>query len=698
MLAPAECIDSSSQLRVEKALNQLAVKTQADPRGGSRKSTQWVNSVDESDEGATRKLLQSLESLGIPESVAIFHKAFIIDWIRRAIDEGRLEQTGRPSDKEGRKGQFNVSAGQELYDAILDGEPAPPYDASELELVTRRLAATPLTIRARLVAVIDLVSSYRQESFERDHRSDSGNSSLNKATKLLEEVLSAAENSEMPEADRIPWLTAMWNLGILYRDTRDYPSAEEVLRRVCQGWDSLVGNYAEQTLRAACVLAGVYELAGGVDEAEATYLESLDAAQHQIGSNADITLRIMIATARYFMSIWKGQEAESLYQEVYSRSIKSNGGVSGFTAGIAHQLGVCYSREGKLNEAVTMLSTAHTVLLRLYGSKDPGTISSARMLGNTYFKLQAFDKARDSWAIAISGHKALGTLETPLGDSLLNDCLTLGQQLGHANAYSWKIRRDPLGFMKTLGLAVDENSLNMVGRSGQLNPPVTSLPFIQRGPLDNYQDTGKQSLRAEQIKARSEDDHIAAIASITGTGALESPDWSPRWLDSDDSEFSAQNVLQAAREWKSLYLPGIPESAQTVLAGTLDFSDTERDGPPHQLVTAFRTALLSLPQIQFKESSGAFRCMWNYSVVVEVNFVKALVGGIYGLQFRKRGSAIKHGDAYYGLWMKVWDEVLSPRVTDALHRLRKGNGETRLERVQLLLKNRLRDVNLMKPT
>ena len=689
---------SSSQFRIEKALDQLIAEINTGRRDGSRKSAELICTTDDVSEYAWREVLHDLEDLGIPTSMAADHRMFIIDWIQKAVDEGRLKANAPLPNGTRRTRGLNGHTEQRLSNPFLDGEPAPSYQASELENDTRRLAATSLTIQARLIAVITLAASYRQESFERDPRSDSGRTCMNKATLLLEEVLTATKHAVMPEAGRIPWLTAMWNLGICYRDKQDYASAIEVLKRVGEGWEDLMGSHAEQTVHAACTLAGVHELAGEIDEAESLYLDSLDAAQHQLGSDADLTLRTIIALARCLANNWKTVEAESFYQEAYSRSIHVNGAVSGFTAAIAHQLGVCYTRQGKLKEAVAMLSTAHTVLLKLYGCNDPGTIASARMLGNNYFKLRAFGKARDCWANAISGHQALGTLETPLGTSLLQDCLTLGQQLGHANTYSLKIRRDPLGFLKTVGLKVDHGSRNIPGQSPQPKPQIAFLPYLKREPTDNNQDVGKTSLRSEQTRLKPDDDLIAAVASISRTGAPELPDWSPRWLDFDDADFCAHNVLQAAKEWSAPYPQGVPEAAQIVLAGALDFTDTDRDGPPHQLVEALRTALMSLPQAQFKETNGGFRCLWNYSVMVDVNFVKSLVGGAYGLQFRKRGSAIKHGDPYYGLWMKAWDEILSRRVTEALQALRKGSSETRLKGVQLFLQDKLREVSLMPST
>jgi len=688
-------LHSSSQFRIEKALDQLIVEIQAGYRDGSRKSAELICTTDDVGENAWREVVHDLEELGIPTSMAANHRTFIIEFIQNAVDEGRLQGMTTSSDRNRRNRGIDGHAEQRFSNPFLDGEPAPSYYASELENDAKRLAAAPLTIPARLVAVITLAASYRQESFERDPRSESGKMCLNKATLQLEEVLTATKHTVMSEDGRIPWLTAMWNLGICYRDKRDYSSAAEVMKRVCEGWEDLMGSHAEETVHAACVLAGVHELAGEIDEAESLYLESLDAAQHQLGSNADLTLRIIIALANCLANNWKTVEAESFYQEAYSRSIHVNGAVSSFTAGIAHQLGVCYSRQGKLSEAIAMLTTSHAVLLKLHGPNDAGTIASARMLGNNYFKLRAFGKARDCWANAISGHQVLGTLETPLGASLTQDCLTLGQQLGHANTYSLKMQRDPLGFLKTLGLNTDYRSRNVPGRSGQLKPPMASLPYLQRYPVKSNQDVGRLSLREEQTNVKSDDDLIAAVASISRTGAPEAQDWSPRWLDFDDGDFSANNVLQAAKEWNTPYPQGAPEAAQILLVGALDLTDTDRDGPPHQLAEALRMTLLSLPQAQFKETNGGFRCLWNYSVVVDVNFVKSLVGGAYGLQFRKRGSAIKHGDPYYGLWMKAWDEIMSRRVTEALRALRNGCSETKLKGVQLFLQDKLREVSLM---
>jgi len=632
--------------------------------------------------------------------MVIEHRTFIKQWITGAVNGARLQETvpyevGLPDTKPRNLGDVTSA---EPSGPLPNGQLMPNHPVSDLELVTDRLTTSSLTTQAWLVAVDTLLSSHRQESCERDYRSDGCKKCLVKAMLLLEEGLEALQHSKTSEADQMPSLMALSNLGILYRDHRHYSPALEVLKKVCEGWDELMCPHAEEMLHASCVLAGVHESAGKNDEAESLYLHSLEAANFQLGSNADLTLRIMVATARFFLNAWKVQTAESLYQVAYNRSIHVSGPVSGFTAAIALQLGVCYGRQGKLNEAVATLSTAHAALLDTFGSNDPGTIASAKLLGNIYFGLQSYDRARDSWAIAISGHQVLGTLETPLGASLLHDCLTLGQHLGHADCYSWKIRRDPLEFMKKLGSDLEKGPTNVIGKSGQLKPPVTALPFLQRRFWDSHQDTGKQPLRADQIKAKREDDRTAAIASLSGTGLTESPEWSPRWLDSEDSDFSAQDMLHALREWSSPYPQGSPEVAHIASIRTLNFADVDPDGPPHQLVEAFREALLSVPEIQFKETNGAFRCMWNYCVVIDVHFVKVLITGVYGLQFRKRGSSMKLGDSYYGPWFKVWDEVLSRRVTTALQQMRGNSSQTRLEVVQGLLQDRLRKVSLLPPT
>ncbi len=640
------------------------------------------------------ELLQEFNARGISSSMAVDHKAFIEEWLNRAVDEGKLQETARLSSRKLGNQLHSGPGAPAVVNPFLDGGSSSSLPVSELENVSKQLAATPLTILARLVAVNTLVTSYRHESFERDHRSEAGRACLDKATLLLEEVLSAAEQSEVTEDARIPRLTAMCNLGILYRDKREYLTAMEVMKSVCEGLDDILGSRAEQTLHAGFVLAGVHELVGEIDEAEMLYLELLDVAQHHLGRRADLTLRIMVAIARCLANNWRADEVESVLQEAYSRSIHANGAVSGFTAGIAHQLGVCYSRQGKLEEAITMFSTSRDVLSKMYGYNDPGTTASARMLGNTFFKLQSFQDARDSWAVAISGHHALGTLQTPLGVSLLQDCLALGQELGHVNSYSWKIRRDPLGFLKTLGLDIDKSPINVIGRTSQTKPPATSLPYMQRNPPDSRYDVEKQPLTVDPVRANDDDDYIAAVASISGTGAYEFPDWSPRWLDSHDPEFSAANILHAAGDWTLPCLQGLPEAPQTSLGGSLDFVDTDRGGPPHQVVEAFRMVLCSLPQMQFRETNSGFRCMWNYCVVVDVTFVKVLVTGVYGLQFRKRGSAIRHGDPYYGLWMRVWDNVLSRRVTESLQQLRRGTSESRLRGVQSFLRDRLKKVAL----
>ncbi len=87
----------SSQLRIEKALVQLA----ADIRGGHREASSvvsWASTEDSDEDTAWPQIIRDLEDLGITSTMADEYRSFILDWFVKAINDGMLQEKAPEGD------------------------------------------------------------------------------------------------------------------------------------------------------------------------------------------------------------------------------------------------------------------------------------------------------------------------------------------------------------------------------------------------------------------------------------------------------------------------------------------------------------------------------------------------------------------------------------------------------------------------
>ena len=83
---------SSSQARVEKKLNQLLMEMRTGKRERSVVSVQSIESLSTNDKSAWKQMRKELEDVGIPTSLFLQHRNFIVCWFRTAIAKGDFQE------------------------------------------------------------------------------------------------------------------------------------------------------------------------------------------------------------------------------------------------------------------------------------------------------------------------------------------------------------------------------------------------------------------------------------------------------------------------------------------------------------------------------------------------------------------------------------------------------------------------------
>ena len=83
---------SSCQARIEKKLNKLLSEIRSGEREGSVISVESMQSIEQNDKEAWEDLQRELDDVGISGPMIEQHKGYIVRWVKKAIDEGLMEE------------------------------------------------------------------------------------------------------------------------------------------------------------------------------------------------------------------------------------------------------------------------------------------------------------------------------------------------------------------------------------------------------------------------------------------------------------------------------------------------------------------------------------------------------------------------------------------------------------------------------
>jgi ankyrin repeat protein len=179
---------STSQLTVEKKLDQLIKEFREGRREGSIISTQTVDSICEDDKSTWRAIRKELEDMGITVSAFEANKGFIFDWFVKAIGNGDFEEQVPEAD--------SPNALAESPDGIT-GSPAIQHDTriplqrSSLEQsspsgspITKLTHLQPTQTRARVPRITALFARFTAPGKELKKAIDADN--IEKVKRILD--------------------------------------------------------------------------------------------------------------------------------------------------------------------------------------------------------------------------------------------------------------------------------------------------------------------------------------------------------------------------------------------------------------------------------------------------------------------------------------------------------------------------------
>lgn len=151
---------STCQARVEKKLNKLLAEVRSGDREGSIISVESVESIENDNKEAWEDLCRELQDLGISPAVASQHRAFIVKWMKEALDTGAFDTaeglqamvTGQSTDS----GEQSTSFG-DTVERSLSSEPSlrkPRLESGSLSRGSVTVTQSKASIAARtLIAV-----------------------------------------------------------------------------------------------------------------------------------------------------------------------------------------------------------------------------------------------------------------------------------------------------------------------------------------------------------------------------------------------------------------------------------------------------------------------------------------------------------------------------------------------------------------
>ncbi|KAI4231204.1 MAG: hypothetical protein LQ349_005756 [Xanthoria aureola] len=109
---------STSRYITEQKLEKYLREIQSGKREGSIVSVQTVDSLSMEDRAAWRAIRKDLESVGITAEAYDANRAFIRDWLIRALDTGALDEQAVPADEKDETPQLGSSPPLELFHLV----------------------------------------------------------------------------------------------------------------------------------------------------------------------------------------------------------------------------------------------------------------------------------------------------------------------------------------------------------------------------------------------------------------------------------------------------------------------------------------------------------------------------------------------------------------------------------------------------
>jgi tetratricopeptide (TPR) repeat protein len=226
---------------------------------------------------------------------------------------------------------------------------------------------------------------------------DQGNMSdreqLQKAERLLEEVLQIQRSSLEPEHPKI--LDLKYGLAGVYKAQGRYPQAEELLLSVIEIRTKVHGPTHPTTLKHLPALANIYSIMGRLDEADSLLEQIRKSAKTRLGPHNRFTIANMYSLAGLYYQQGKLEKCRELNRQVCELRMSLFGEDHPETLMVLNDLAVLESRLQNYEEAEKRHKQIIQGKITAFGDDGRSTWRSRGNLAMVYANQEHWEEAVD---------------------------------------------------------------------------------------------------------------------------------------------------------------------------------------------------------------------------------------------------------------------------------------------------------------
>ena len=222
-------------------------------------------------------------------------------------------------------------------------------------------------------------------------------------------------------ADHMSTLRTVNNLGLLYVNQGKLDEAEKMYIRALEGREKALGVDHTSTLNTVNNLGSLYKDRGNLDEAEKMYMRALEGKEKALGADHTSALSTVNNLGNLYADRGKLDEAEEMYMRALEGREKALGADHTLTLNTVNNLGLLYAGQGKLDEAEKMYMRVLEGYEKALGADHTLTLNTVSNLGLLYVHLGKLDKAENMYVRALEGYEnAIGLENIPTFIPALN--------------------------------------------------------------------------------------------------------------------------------------------------------------------------------------------------------------------------------------------------------------------------------------
>jgi tetratricopeptide (TPR) repeat protein len=236
---------------------------------------------------------------------------------------------------------------------------------------------------------------------------------FSKAEALYTRALRGMENTLGPSNESI--LRLIGDMGVLYDDRGKLLEAEKMQQRALRGKEEVLGSTHTSTLKTVHNIGVIYQKQGKLIEAEKMYERALRGKEEVLGPTHPSTLETMNNLSVLYQKQGKLAEAEEMFRRVLRGSEEMIGKehVEHYLPALKalHYMGVVYYHQGRVAKAEKMYERAYRGYEEAFGkdnvNQHQGALEVLWSMGILYAEQGEIAKAKAVWERALSGYSNL---------------------------------------------------------------------------------------------------------------------------------------------------------------------------------------------------------------------------------------------------------------------------------------------------